>query len=57
MRIEDVGCEIWDVKGGIEHRAWRRNCGFRIANCGLKSSMLDAGYSMLDKDILFTTET
>ena len=26
-------------------------------DCGFKSSMLDAGYSMLDKDLLFTTDT
>ena len=25
-----------------------------IANCGFKNSMLDAGYSMLDKDLPFT---
>jgi hypothetical protein len=38
--------------GGIE-----LDCGFGIAECGFKSSMLDAGYSMLDKDLLFTTDT
>ena len=42
------------VKGGKKHGAWGGNCGIRIAECGLKSSMLDAGYSMLDKDLLLT---
>jgi hypothetical protein len=32
----------------------REDCGARIADCGLKSSMLDTGYSMLDKDLLFS---
>ena len=28
-----------------------------ISDCGFKSSMLDTGYSMLDKDLPFTTDT
>jgi hypothetical protein len=33
------------------------DCGARIAECGLKSSMLDTGYSMLDKDLPLTADT
>ena len=33
------------------------DCGLRIADWGFKNSMLDAGYSMLDKDLLYTTDT
>jgi hypothetical protein len=55
---------MWDVGWGIS------DCGLRIAklgtrpeggspqdNWGFKNSILDAGYSMLDKDLLFTTDT
>ena len=33
------------------------DCEFRISNCGFKSSVLDTGYSMLDKDLPFTADT
>jgi hypothetical protein len=38
-------------------RAEDRGQRIVISNCGFESSMLDAGYSMLDKDLLFTTDT
>lgn len=38
-------------------RPIRMGHGGVISNCEFKSSMLDAGYSMLDKDLLFTTDT
>jgi hypothetical protein len=40
LRIADVRCGMWEVK-------------FRISDFGFKNSMLDAGYSMLDKVFSF----